>query len=144
MTSQRDSLATHVSWHHEEAVQRVTARLAEQGFGVLTTIDVRAVMKEKMGVDFRAYSILGACNPNISYKAFQRSLEAGLVLPCNVVVHEDETGNLVRIADPGPIMGVLGDPELDRLAVEARVLLESVIRELVRDDSNEDSEGSSS
>jgi len=111
---------------YEEALERVKAALKEEGFGVLTEVDVRATMKEKLGLDFHAYTIIGACNPSLSHRALDSDLEAGLVLPCNVVVHEEGERSVVMIADPVGMMGSLGKPVLDEVAQEARERLARV------------------
>jgi len=108
--------------------------LKEEGFGVLTRIDVHDAFKEKLGVDFRLYSILGACNPVLAHKALSERPEAGLLLPCNVVVEETENGGtLVRIIDPSAMMqagGLEGDPVLQEVGAEAEIRLGRVARAL--------------
>lgn len=111
---------------YEEALGRVKRALKEEGFGVLTEVDVRATMREKLGVGFRPYTIIGACNPPLSHQALDSDLEAGLALPCNVIVHEDGEGSVVMIADPVVMMGSLGKPVLDEVAQEARAHLARV------------------
>ncbi len=111
----------------EEARDRVTAALAEQGFGVLTRIDVKDTLKKKIDVDFRRYEILGACNPRLAHAALSQSLEVGTLLPCNVVVYEDDGGRAVLWAvDPHTMLP--GEaPELKRIADEARERLAKAI-----------------
>ena len=90
---------------HAQAIMRVTDALKEEGFGILTRIDVHVTLKEKIGVDFRPYTILGACNPPLAHRALSASPEVGLLLPCNVTVeHESDGGSLVRITDPSVMM----------------------------------------
>ena len=111
---------------YEEALDQVAAALKENGFGVLTKIDVKETLKEKLDVDFRKYSILGACNPKLANRALGARGDVGLMLPCNVTVEESDGGSLVRIADPNVMLGVGGfddDPELAAVASEARALL---------------------
>jgi uncharacterized protein (DUF302 family) len=84
----------------DEALERVGAALREQGFGILTRIDVKSTLKEKLGVDFREYVILGACNPKLAHRALSARPEVGLLLPCNVTLEKANGGVLVRIADP--------------------------------------------
>jgi len=115
---------------HAQALERVIAALREEGFGVLTSVDVRKTMKERMNADFRAYTIIGACNPPLSQRAFHENLEAGLVLPCNVIVYEKDGRAEVAIADPIVMMGTLNDPGLDSVAREAKAKLERVIQGL--------------
>jgi uncharacterized protein (DUF302 family) len=91
-----------------EAVDRVIDALKAEGFGVLTRIDVHDTFKEKLDVDFRNYSILGACNPPLAHKALSNRPDAGLMLPCNVIVEEVENGTLVRIIDPAAMMQEIG------------------------------------
>jgi len=122
----------------EEAVSRVTEALKGEGFGVLTRIDVREALKEKLGVEFRPYVILGACNPQLAHRALSRRAEVGLLLPCNVTVESRaEGGSWVRIADPEVLLSVgdLGrDPALREVAQEARRRLNRVAEALARPD----------
>lgn len=112
---------------YERAVETVTAALKEQGFGVLTQIDVRATLKEKLDVDFRKYAILGACNPPLAHQALTNVEDAGLLLPCNVIVQE-ETGGRSRVAilDPRAQLRVAGNDALVPVAREAHTRLEKV------------------
>ena len=121
------AVKAEVSLPFREALDRVKAALKEQGFGVLTEVDVRAAMREKLGMEFRNYAILGACNPPLSRRALSADLEAGLVLPCNVVVYEEGDRAVVMIADPETMMATLGKPGLDAVARDARARLEKVI-----------------
>jgi uncharacterized protein (DUF302 family) len=126
-----DSTSFDVELHvgYEEAVQRVTEALAKEGFGVLTRIDIHSAFKQKIDVDFRPYSILGACNPKLAHKAISARPEAGLMLPCNVTVEAHGDGALVRIADPDEMMkagGLAGDATLAEVGREARERLERV------------------
>jgi uncharacterized protein (DUF302 family) len=116
---------------HEQAIERVTAALKEQGFGVLTTIDVKATLLEKLGEEFRPYTILGACNPPLAYRALSTDLGVGLMLPCNVVVYEsDSQTSRVEFLDPLTVMGVMDNQELTSVAREARERLEQVAKNL--------------
>jgi uncharacterized protein (DUF302 family) len=108
----------------------VKEALKAEGFGVLTEVDVKATFAEKLGVAFRAYAILGACNPPLSHGALSQELDAGLVLPCNVVVYEDREGTEVVIADPQVIVRTLGKPDLEGVAKEARSKLARVAEAL--------------
>ena len=115
----------------ESTVEMVKERLREAGFGVLTTIDVSATLKKKIGVDFRPYTILGACNPHIAHRALQIAPEVGLLLPCNVVVRQlDAEMTEVSIVNPMDMMGVVGKPDLEPVATEAHARLQRVVQAL--------------
>ena len=102
---------------YDEALARVPEALKSEGFGVLTEIDIQGTLKQKLGVDFRRYKILGACNPPFAHAALQADLVAGLLLPCNVVVYEDDVGRAVVMAvDPTRTIAALGNPKLAKLA----------------------------
>ena len=109
---------------HEQAIAWVSEALKAEGFGILTRIDVRATLKEKIGVDFRPYVILGACNPPLAHRALAHRAEAGLLLPCNVTVEELPGGrSFVRIGDPNVFLRIGGldrDLKLQEVAEEAR------------------------
>jgi uncharacterized protein (DUF302 family) len=101
----------------EEALEKTTAAMKEEGFGVLTEIDVKATLKKKLDTDFRRYVILGACNPPFAYKALQTELEIGLLLPCNVIVYETEDGgSVVSAINPMAAMGIVDNPEMQEVA----------------------------
>ena len=120
---------------YAEALPRVIEALKEEGFGVLTRIDVHDAFREKLGVEFRHYSILGACNPPLAHKALSNRPDAGLMLPCNVVVEEIGNGTLVRIVDPAAMMqagGFAGDPVLQEVGGEAEQRLRRVAEALKR------------
>ena len=106
------------------------AALKAEGFGVLTEIDVKETLKAKLGADFRKYDILGACNPSIAFMGLQRHLELGLLLPCNVIVYEEGDASVVSIQDPGDMLAVARNPDLDEVATIARGHLERVIQAL--------------
>lgn len=114
---------------YEVAIERVTAALKNEGFGVLTTIDVKATLKQKLDTDFRRYVILGACNPPLAHRALSTELEIGLLLPCNVIVYEDEsgTGSVVSIVDPQAMLGTGINPALAPVADEAAARLRRVL-----------------
>ena len=114
----------------DEAIARVTAALKAQGFGVLTTIDVRATMKQKLDVEFEPYVILGACNPPLAHRALTAVHDIGLLLPCNVIVHQHGDACRVEVADPIAMLGIVQAPELAAVAREARARLERVVAEL--------------
>jgi uncharacterized protein (DUF302 family) len=118
-----------VNMSYAETVDRVIDALKGEGFGVLTRIDVHDTFKQKLDVDFRNYSILGACNPSLAHKALSNRPDAGLMLPCNVIVEEVENGTLVRIVDPAAMMqagGLAGDPAMEEVGTEAGVRLRRV------------------
>jgi uncharacterized protein (DUF302 family) len=115
---------------YEEAVERTTRLLKEEGFGVLTSIDVQQTLKEKLGAEFRRYVILGACNPQLAHRAFQAELNIGLLLPCNVAVYEDGEGSAVAFMDPAAAMGFVGNDALRPIADEARARLLRVRQQL--------------
>lgn len=113
----------------ETAQERVIEALKQEGFGVLTRIDVHDTLKAKLGVDFREYAILGACNPPLAHKALSNRPDAGLMLPCNVIVEAVAGGTLVRIVDPHAMMAAGGfedDPALQEVGSEAAERLRRV------------------
>ncbi len=115
----------------DEAIEFVTAALKEKGFGVLTTIDVKAAMKEKLDKDINPYTILGACNPAYAYKALQHENKIGTMLPCNVVVQQTDDGTIeVSAVDPVASMQAIENPDLGALATEVRGMLKGVIDNL--------------
>lgn len=115
----------------DQAISHVTETLAAHGFGVLTTIDVSATLKKKIGVDFRPYTILGACNPNFAYQALQHENKIGTMLPCNVVVQRADDGRTeVSAVDPMQSMAAIDNPALGGVATVVRGELEKVIQEL--------------
>ncbi len=112
----------------DHAIQHVTKALAAKGFGVLTTIDVRATMKKELNVEFRPYTILGACNPEFAHKALQSEDMIGTMLPCNVVVQEKSKGSVeVSAVDPVASMMAIENPKLATIAGEVRDLLKQVV-----------------
>ena len=129
-TSPSLGLEVKVAVPYEQAIEKVTAALKEQGFGVLTSIDVQATLKQKLGVDFRPYTILGACNPPLAHKALSADLDMGLLLPCNVIVYAVEDGTVISIADPLAMLRLADNPALNEMAQEARARLERVVAAL--------------
>ena len=113
-----------------EAVAAVTEALKKEGFGVLTTIDVRAKFKEKLGIDFPGYVILGACNPPNAHKAILAEENIGLMLPCNVIVYEKGAKAVVGIIKPTVAMGMIDNEELKPLALEVEARLKKVFDSL--------------
>lgn len=115
----------------EAAIERVTGALADQGFGVLTTIDVSATLKKKLDVDFQRYTILGACNPGYAHKALQAEDKIGTMLPCNVIVQETPEGKVeVAAIDPMASMMAIENAALGGIASEVRAKLQAVIDSL--------------
>jgi uncharacterized protein (DUF302 family) len=119
---------------YDQAIETVTTALKEQGFGVLTKIDVKATLKEKLDTDFRPYSILGACNPALAHKALSAAPEMGLLLPCNVTVEAyKENQSIVRIYDPlkmTEIGNLASNPEVKAVAKTAYQKLNRVVENL--------------
>jgi uncharacterized protein (DUF302 family) len=115
----------------EEAVETVTEELGKEGFGVLTEIDVQATLKKKLGEDMRPYKILGACNPPLAHQAVSAVPEIGLLLPCNVLVRENDEGKVrVSFMDPGSVLGLVDNPDVEPLAAEVKQRLERVLAAL--------------
>ncbi len=116
---------------YDEALTRVPEALKSEGFGVLTEIDVQNTLKQKLGVDFRRYKILGACNPPFAHQALQAELEIGLMLPCNVVLYEDDDRHAVVVAaDPTTMMAAAGNPKLVELAEAVKQKLTNALAKL--------------
>ena len=114
-----------------DAITHVTDALAAKGFGVLTTIDVSATMKAKLGVEFSPYTILGACNPNLARRALEVEDKIGTMLPCNVVVREAAPGKVeVAAVDPVASMASVDNPQLGEVAAGVRELLAEIVRKL--------------
>ena len=120
---------------YETVLEKVIAALKVEGFGVLTRIDVKATLKEKINADFRPYIILGACNPPLAHRALSQDAVAGLLLPCNITVEEESEGkSIVRLANPETMLTIgnlEGDPVLLEVAQEARARLERVAEALL-------------
>jgi len=115
----------------EEAIEKVTDALKQEGFGILTEIDVKATLKKKLDVDFRPYRILGACNPPFAHKALLAENKIGTMLPCNVVVQETENGEIeVTAVDPVASMSAVNNPELAGIAGEIQRKLQTAIAQL--------------
>jgi len=116
-----------VDMSFDEAIDKVTEELQKEGFGVLTEIDVKATLKKKLDVDKPPYTILGACNPVLASQAIDAEPDIGLLLPCNVLVREDETGKVsVGFMDPEAVLQLVDRPEIATLAAEVKARLERV------------------
>jgi uncharacterized protein (DUF302 family) len=113
-----------------EALERARAALASEGFGVLCEIDLKEKLRQKLGVDFRNYVILGACNPPLAYQILQRELNIGLLLPCNVVVYEDSGRTVVAAIDAVRMISVVGNREIESMAGLVNEKLQRVINSL--------------
>jgi len=111
----------------EEAVARITAELGQEGFGILTEIDVRETLKKKLGVDFPKYMILGACNPPYAKRSLELEREIGLLLPCNVIVYEGEGETHVATVKPTEMLGIVGNEKLDEIAQEVETKLKRAL-----------------
>ena len=125
------SISTTLRLAHEEALERVQVALKEEGFGVLTRIDIKETMKQKLDVDYGEYVILGACNPPMAHRALQAETEVGLLLPCNVIVYEGDQGEtVVSAVNPMEAMQMVDNPGLRQVAEEVTGKLERVIQSL--------------
>ena len=120
-------ISTRTEMGVDEAEALVRARLADEGFGILTEIDMAATLKAKLDIDRPAYKILGACNPPLAARAVESEQDIGLLLPCNVVVYEDGDETVVAALDPGMMVDMTDNPALEPVAKEARERLERVI-----------------
>jgi len=115
----------------DDAIQKVTEELKKDGFGVLTEIDVKGTLKKKLDVDFKNYRILGACNPGFAYQALQNEDKIGVMLPCNVIVEENEDGSVeISAVDPVASMQAISNENLGKIAGEVRDKLRSVVERL--------------
>jgi uncharacterized protein (DUF302 family) len=125
-------LGTTVSMPYPRAVERTREELAKEGFGVLTEIDVRTTLKNKLDVEFRPYVILGACNPPLAHRALTAERDIGLLLPCNVVVYagDDPETSVVAAMDPEVALKLAGNPEVEPIATEVKERLRRVLERL--------------
>jgi uncharacterized protein (DUF302 family) len=117
-----------VDMPYEQAIEKVTAELKKEGFGVLTSIDVKETLKQKINVDFKKYAILGACNPPIAQRALQEEEDLGLLLPCNVVVYEKENKTRVSIFDPMVMTWIMENDNMKPIATEVQEKLQRVLK----------------
>jgi len=121
-------VSTRVSTGFDETIERVTAALKTEGFGVLSDIDVAATLKNKLGIDQRPYRILGACNPEFAHKAISAEPDIGVLLPCNFVVREDDAGDVhVTFMNPLAVLELVEDPQVPELASVVRGKLDRVM-----------------
>jgi uncharacterized protein (DUF302 family) len=121
-------ISVEVALPYEQALEKMTAALKAEGFGVLTTIDVQATMKAKLGVEFRRYVILGACNPPLAHRALSLETEIGLLLPCNVIVYErDSGGSTISAMNAMEAMNFTGNESLKPIAEEATARLKRAL-----------------
>lgn len=124
-------LTIHRKKSFEDTINDTTEALKKEGFGVLTTIDVKQTLKDKIGVDFKRYTILGACDPSFAHRALQTTDEIGMLLPCNVVVTEEKNGEIkVSIFDPMTMTKLVQNSELESIAKEVQDKLVRVIHHL--------------
>lgn len=126
----RYGISTTVDLEYARSVERTKEELSNEGFGVLSEIDISATLKKKLDADFRPYVILGACNPPLALRALTAETDLGLLLPCNVVVYAaDEPGrSVVAAMDPEAALELTGNPEVREVAREVRARLERVLR----------------
>jgi uncharacterized protein (DUF302 family) len=117
-----------VDMSYEQAIEKVTAELKKEGFGVLTFIDVKETLKQKINVDFNKYAILGACNPLIAHKALQEEEQLGLLLPCNVIVYEKDGTTRVSIFDPMVMTWIIENDNMKPIATEVQERLQRVLK----------------
>jgi uncharacterized protein (DUF302 family) len=125
----RYGISTTVPLPYDEALARTREALGSEGFGILTEIDVSATLRKKLGVEFRPYIILGACNPPLAHRALQAELDIGLLLPCNVVVYatDDPARTVVAALDPVEALSLSGNQAVQPIAEEVRSRLERVV-----------------
>ena len=116
----------------EDAVARMEAGLKNEGFGILCKIDIQAKLKEKLGVEFPRYVILGACNPPLAYQALQEEINLGLLLPCNAVVFERNGQVHVGVVDAKKMLSVVGNPGMEQMARDVNRKLRSVVNNIVQ------------
>jgi uncharacterized protein (DUF302 family) len=128
MAASELGLAKTTDLSYEQAIAKVTDELKKEGFGVLTEIDVKETLKKKLGIDFRPYKILGACNPSLAHQALEKEVELGLFLPCNIIVYRSDDGRtVVSAVDPKIALGRLDRPQLTPIADEVAARLKRVI-----------------
>lgn len=124
------TISRQVDTGFEKTIEKVTEELEEEGFGVLTDIDVQKTLKEKLGEDYMKYRILGACNPKFAHEAMQKETAIGALLPCNVIVYQDSGKVFVEAVDPEELVSVTENSELDELASEVKERMTRVVQNL--------------
>ena len=124
------TISAQVDTGFEQTIENVTEELEEEGFGVLTDIDVQKTIEKKLGEDYRKYRILGACNPEFAHEAMEEETAIGAVLPCNVIVYEDSGKVFVEAVDPEELVSVTENSELDELASEVKERMNRVVKAL--------------
>jgi len=117
-----------VDMSYEQTIEKVTAELKKEGFGVLTSIDVKETLKQKINVDFKKYTILGACNPPIAHRALMEEEDLGLLLPCNVIVYEKDGKTRVSIFDPMVMTWIMENDNMKPIATEVQEKLQRVLK----------------
>ena len=130
VTQSAYGLTKELDMPYDEALERGKDALKSEGFGVLTEIDVKDTLEQKLQVDFRRYQIIGACNPALAHKALQAELQVGLLLPCNVIVYEEDGGTTVAAFDPVAAMGLAENSALEDVAREAKERLKRALESL--------------
>ncbi len=115
---------------YEEAIEKVTEELKKEGFGVLTTIDVKETLKKKLDVDFNKYIILGACNPPFAYEALKAEMQIGLLMPCNVIIYEKDGKTIVSAFNPSTIAAVSNNEKLNELSAKLNEKIFKVIESI--------------
>jgi uncharacterized protein (DUF302 family) len=127
------AFSTVLNTTYEDAISKVTSALKEEGFGVLTEIDVKSTLKKKLDVDFRKYVILGACNPPYAFQSFQTDLDVGLLLPCNGIVYEtDDKKAYISAINPVSALEVIKSQELRKIAMEVSEKLKRVVDKVAK------------
>ena len=122
------AISKTVNTNFQDTIHRLTSGLKDEGFGIITEIDLKSKFKEKLNKDFRNYKILGACNPQLAYEAIQKEHQIGVMLPCNVLVQEHEDGKVeVSAINPMQSIGVVGNPELEGMATQVSERLKAAL-----------------
>ena len=123
-------LSKQTGYSFDEAIERATEELKKDGFGILTTIDIKQTLKNKLDVDMDKYTILGACNPNFAHQALQIENELGLLLPCNVIVYEKDGKVHVSIMNPEIMASVTGNEKMDEIGKEVKKILAGTLERI--------------